>query len=48
LRKQKGGYIAYISPPISLVFPIFFYCVEKEKEDGLGMGFAERGRGRGT
>jgi hypothetical protein len=48
LRKQKGGYIAYISPPISLVFPIFFYCVEKEKEEGLGMGFAERGRGRGT
>jgi hypothetical protein len=45
LRKGKGGCIADISPPISLVFPLFFYCVKKEKDEGLGMGFAERGRG---
>jgi hypothetical protein len=45
LRKGKGGFIADISPPISLVFPIFFLLCRERERGGFRNGiYRERER----
>jgi hypothetical protein len=45
LRKGKGGFIADISPPISLVFPIFFLLCRERERGGFRNGiYIERER----